>query len=85
MEPFRPIIDHAIIKSWNLGQVNPNDFDFSKPNLQLPWKNSKKYSQFLLAAIMEHKLDLYAYTQQYYRYIMNPTDNKFPEFKTKTR
>jgi CRISP-associated protein Cas1 len=85
MEPFRPIIDYTIKKSYNLGQIKPEDFEFTNGSYLLPWKHNKHYSQLFMTEIMRYKLDLYDYTKTYYRYIMNPTDNHFPKFIIKSR
>jgi CRISP-associated protein Cas1 len=85
MEPFRPIIDYTIKKAYNLNQINPEDFEFTNGAYILPWKHNKKYSQLFLEEIFRYKLDLYDYIKAYYRHIMNPTDNPFPNFIIKSR
>lgn len=69
-EPFRPIIDAAILKALNLGQVNEKDFWKNQNQYILPWKNSKKYIGILLEALMEYKNEIFIYIQSYYRAFM---------------
>ena len=35
-EPFRSIIDKALLKAHNLNQINPDDFVFEKGGFKLP-------------------------------------------------
>lgn len=69
-EPFRPIIDSAILKALNLGQVKDDDFWKNQNQYILPWKNSKKYVGLILEAIMEYKNEIFIYLQSYYRAFM---------------
>lgn len=80
-EPFRPIIDAAILKALNLGQVNEKDFWKNQNQYILPWKNSKKYIGILLETLMEYKNEIFIYIQSYYRAFMRdkPT-GEFPVF-----
>ncbi|MCR4926054.1 MAG: type V CRISPR-associated endonuclease Cas1 [Clostridiales bacterium] len=80
-EPFRPIIDAAILKSLNLGQVSEKDFWKNQNQFILPWKNSKKYVGIILEAIMEYKNEIFIYLQSYYRAFMrDKTAEEFPIF-----
>ena len=80
-EPFRPVVDRAIIKSLNLGQISDKDFWKNQNQYILPWKNSKKYIGILLEAIMEYKSEIFIYLQSYYRaFIRNKPVAEFPVF-----
>lgn len=80
-EPFRPIVDGAIIKALNLGQVNETDFWKNQNQYILPWKNSKKYVGLILEAIMEYKNEIFIYLQSYYRSFMRDRlAEEFPIF-----
>lgn len=80
-EPFRPIVDAAILKALNLGQVNEKDFWKKQNQFILPWKNSKKYVSLILQAIMEHKNEMFLYLQTYYRAFMRDKSiSEFPFF-----
>jgi len=81
-EPFRPIIDAAILKALNLGQVNERDFWKNQNQFILPWKNSKKYVELILKAIMEYKNEIFIYLQSYYRSFMRDrAAEEFPLFE----
>ncbi len=80
-EPFRPIIDGALIKALNLGQINEKDFWKNQNQYILPWKNSAKYVEIFIKAIMEYKNKVFIYLQSYYRAFMrNKSLNEFPVF-----
>lgn len=80
-EPFRPIVDAAILKALNLGQVSEKDFWKNQNQYILPWKNSKKYVEVILNAIMEYKNEIFIYLQSYYRAFMrNRAIKDFPVF-----
>lgn len=85
MEPFRVAIDYALIKAYNLNQVDSKDFKFKNGSYQLPWNNAQKYSQIFMSEIMHYKLEIYDHIKAYYRYCMNPSDNPFPKFDIKVR
>ena len=80
-EPFRPIIDGAILKAMNLGQVNEKDFWKNQGQYILPWKNSAKYVELFIKALMEYKNEIFIYLQSYYRAFMRDKEAKdFPVF-----
>lgn len=81
-EPFRPIIDEAIIKALNLSQVHEKDFWKNQEQYILPWKNSAPYIELFIKAIIEYKDEIFIYIQSYYRAFMRdkPVAN-FPTFE----
>lgn len=80
-EPFRSIIDGALLKAMNLGQVNEQDFWKKQRQYILPWKNSAPYTKLFLEAIMEYKNELFLYLQSYYRAFMRDKPAaEFPVF-----
>jgi CRISPR-associated protein Cas1 len=81
MEPFRCIIDKAVVKNYNLKKINNNDF-IKKQNAYAI-KNSyyEKYSLLFIQAILEHKTEIYKYVKDFYYYIGKET--KMPNFKIK--
>lgn len=80
-EPFRVIIDEAIIKALNLGQVSEKDFWKNQGQFILPWKNSKKYVFLILSALMDYRNEIFIYIQSYYRSFVRGKDiNDFPFF-----
>ncbi len=80
-EPFRPIVDAAILKALNLGQVSEKDFWKKQGYYILPWKNSKKYIGIILSALLEYKNEIFIFLQSYYRAFMRdkPID-EYPVF-----
>lgn len=79
VEVFRPIIDYQLIKAYNLKQINNKDFIFK--NGMYSFKNfdiHRKYSKIFQEAIMKQKTNIYKYIYKYYRYIMDPENNKLP-------
>ena len=80
MEPFRCIIDKALVKAYHLRQVDARDFGFRNGQYELPWKSAKKYTSIFLAAIMENKKEIYTYVKEFYRFFMRE-DAQFPTFE----
>ena len=81
-EPFRPIIDAALIKAMNLGQINEKDFWKNQEQYILPWKNSAPYVELFVKAIMEYKNEIFIYLQSYYRAFMRgKSAEDFPVFE----
>ena len=78
MEPFRFIIDKALLKAYNLKQIDKKDFSFSNWQYELDWKISKKYTKIFLQAIMENKKEMFYFVKEYYKYFMKWRD-EFPK------
>lgn len=70
VEPFRPIIDHAVKKSINLKQIQKDDFICINGQYRLKWKYSSKYIKFLMTPLIESKDEIFLYIQSYYRAFM---------------
>lgn len=83
IEPMRPIIDHQLLKSFNLKQIKEKDFIFKNGRFEFRdgFKTSKIYSGIFLRVINDRKEDIYAYILNFYRYTMNNTKYKFPRFE----
>lgn len=80
-EPFRPIVDAAILKSLNLGQVSEKDFWKNQNQFILPWKNSKKYVGIILEELMKRKNEIFIFFQSYYRaFVRGKSAKDFPIF-----
>ncbi|MCQ2603558.1 MAG: type V CRISPR-associated endonuclease Cas1 [Spirochaetia bacterium] len=80
-EPFRPIIDAAILKMLNLGQVDEQDFWKTNGQYLLVGKKAVPYLQMLIAAILEYKDDIFLYLQSYYRaFVRSKPISDFPVF-----
>lgn len=82
VEPFRPLIDHEIKKAINLKQIKSEDFIILNNQYRLKWEKSSDYVKILIAPILEHKEDIFAYVQAYYRSFMKELPpEKFPTFE----
>jgi len=80
-EVFRPIIDYAILKMLNLGQVKEKDFWKNQNQYILPWKNSAPYIKCFIDSLMEYKNEMFLYLQGYYRSFMRDKPaSEFPVF-----
>ena len=81
MEPFRVIIDYQVRKAINLEQCVSDDFTVVNHQYLLQWKKNKKYVAFLLKGILEYKMEMFTYVQQFYRSFMKGKPaNEFPVF-----
>lgn len=80
-EPFRPIIDAALLKALNLGQIDEKDFWKNQNQYILTWKYSAKYIEIFIKAILEYKNEIFIYIQSYYRAFMREkAPEEFPIF-----
>jgi len=81
VEPFRCIIDRRIRKSFNLKQINKDDFYFKNGQFYVKKKFNKKYSKLFLKEILRYKEKIFLYIQSYYRsFIKGKEINDFPAF-----
>ena len=85
MEPMRCLIDKQILKSYNLNQVKEDDFKIEGGKYVLPFANNTKYSSIFMQVIMDNKEEIFSYVHGFYRFMMCPEKNGFPEFKIKTK
>lgn len=82
IEPFRCIIDRRIRKSFDLKQINNNDFYFKNGQFHIKTEFNKKYSKLFLKEILLNKESIFLYFQGYYRaFIKNKEIDKFPNFE----
>lgn len=81
-EPFRCIIDKALLKARNLGQINEKDFIANRGAYELKFQEARAYSKIFLEAIMEYKNDIFIYVQALYRAIMKENQD-YPFFSIK--
>ena len=82
MEPFRCIIDKAILKAYNLKQIDEKDFSFSQNQYVLERKNAQKYTRIFLQAIMENKEEMFYFVRDYYKTFIKD-EGTFPTFTIK--
>lgn len=80
-EPFRCIIDRKLLKMHNLGQIRKDDFRYSPKRKQyyLGYKESPRYANLFMEAILERKEEIYSYIRDFYYAVLNETD-ELPEF-----
>lgn len=84
MEPFRCIIDRRIRKSFNLKQINKDDFYFKNGQFYVKREFNKKYSQLFLKEILLYKEKIFLFIQSYYRSFIKGRDmDSFPIFNIK--
>lgn len=82
IEPFRVLIDAQVRKSINLKQFNEADFIKKDNRFLLKWTKNSDYISILAKPIVENKIHIHAYIQQYYRSFMKHKPiNEYPVFK----
>ncbi len=81
VEPFRTLIDHAVKKGINLGQIKEDDFLLVNNQYRLKWSESSRYVKILMTPIINNKESIFRYIQSYYRCFMKDLPEKaFPEY-----
>lgn len=82
MEPFRCIIDHAILLAFNRKQFKKTDFLLFKSEYYLKNEYRADYYKVFYSALIDYKIDVFKYIQSYYRYFMNKKSViNFPNFE----
>ena len=76
IEPFRVIIDHALRKAYNLGQIKKEDFSCYQNKFTVFGEKAKPYTVIFLKEILANKKDIFVYLQQYYRCFIRCKDIK---------
>lgn len=81
VEPFRIIIDKALKKGLNIGQIKAAHFKFKSGKYQLRPEYSRDYSRIFVEAILHYKEDIFLFTQKYYRaFMQNKPAIEYPFF-----
>lgn len=81
VEPFRCIIDRKIKSAYGLNQIQEEDFSNYKGQWFLKIEKNKKYSQFIIAEILNYKEPIFKYVQEYYRAFMRDKPiSEYPVF-----
>lgn len=70
MEPFRCIIDHAVLLAFNRKQFSEKDFVLIKQEYHLKYEKCADYYSVFFNALVTYKTELFKYIQQYYRCFM---------------
>lgn len=82
MEPFRCIIDHAVLLAFKREQFKKDDFLWVKSEYQLKRNFVSDYYKVFFNALIAYKMDVYCYIRAYYRYFMERKSQKtFPIFR----
>lgn len=86
MEPMRPLIDKQLIKSFNLNQIDEDDFKFENGAFRLKsYKLSKKYTKIWFEIIMKNRVEIYKYVLSHYRFMMDSDKYELPYFSSNIR
>jgi len=75
MEPFRCVVDKALVKMHTLKQFDKKDFGYKQGRYYLSYKNSGKYAKIFLEEILRYKMDIYHYIRDHYYWILNDNDD----------
>ena len=76
MEPFRPLIDKALKKAYNLGRIKEEDFVYNNHRFEFKEYDSvKKYTAIFFEVLMDEKDAIYIFILNYYRYLHD--ENKY--------
>lgn len=80
MEPLRVIIDKALVKAYNLKQINQKDFVFNKSAYALKYTENQKYLSIFFNSILENKIEIFKYIKEFYFSMLNG-DKNYPVIK----
>ncbi len=70
IEPFRCIIDHAVLLAFNRKQFSKKDFEFNKHEWHLKYEKSADYYRVFYDELIKYKTDFFKFVQSYYRCFM---------------
>lgn len=79
MEPFRCVVERALVKMHNLGQFDPSDFTHRNGKYYLSYKHNAKYTGIFLQEIMHNKIEMHEYVRSLYYHILNDAED-LPEY-----
>lgn len=80
VEPFRCLIEHQLLKSHRLSQIDEKDFNPQSGKYILSYLKQSKYLKFFFDCILKRKEEIFLYVKDYY-YFMMREDKNFPFFK----
>lgn len=82
VEPFRGIIDNAVRTGINRGQIKAGDFEVFKGEYRLKRDCNKEYNKFFFEVLIQYKMEMFKYIQQYYRGFMRGKQSyEYPLFE----
>lgn len=70
MEPFRCLIDHAVLLAFHRKQFKPSDFELTKHEYHLKKGKSADYYRVFFDVLKDRKGDIFRFVQAYYRCFM---------------
>lgn len=82
MEPFRILIDRALMKAFHLGQIDEKDFKVYKSQYSIKIDKNRKYIRIFLDTLMSSKEEIFSYVKAFYFCMLNQKQN-YPFFKFK--
>jgi len=77
VEPFRCIIDQQVRKAFNRKQCKPDDFNFTKNQYVLKYYKSKEYHKMFFEKLVDEKMNIFKYIQNFYRAFMQQKHQNF--------
>ena len=84
VEPFRSIIDHTVLIAFNRKQFTKGDFTLIKKEYHLKYEKCGDYYNVFYDALIDNKLPIFKYIQQYYRCFMGrKTAKLYPLYEYK--
>lgn len=80
MEPFRCIVDRALLKIHTLSRFDSKDFSVRNGNYQLSYQSGARYTKIFLEEILKHKNEIYDFVRGYYYRVLNDDEESFQSF-----
>lgn len=81
IEPFRCIVEHQVLKSFNYSTFKNSDFENIRNSYVLKYGEREKYTSAFYKSIIPYKSDIFKYIQNYYRCFMaDKLANEYPTF-----
>ncbi|MDR2904537.1 MAG: type V CRISPR-associated endonuclease Cas1 [Helicobacteraceae bacterium] len=66
-EPFRVLVDLALLRALNLQQINAKNFIFQQNQYRIFGKDATPYIEMFIIALLDRKDDIFLFTRNYYR------------------
>ena len=80
MEPFRCIVDRALLKIHTLGRFDAGDFFVKNGNYGLKYTNAARYSKIFLEEILKQKEAIHAFVRGFYYRVLNSEEESLLPF-----
>jgi CRISPR-associated protein Cas1 len=80
MEPFRCIVDRALLKMHTLNRFDADDFFVKNGNYGLKYTSSSHYSKIFLEEILKQKMEVYEFVRGFYYRVLNGNEDAFNAF-----